>query len=123
MSISDKVIEQVENRPLSEPALERRRKPRIFQPFHVQVSGKDIQGETFEVGTVLDNMSTIGIYLKLDRSVALGVKLHTVIRLSTASFEELEIAKVAAETVVVRTEPLPNGLWGLALMIVKRRFI
>jgi hypothetical protein len=123
MSITDEVTEQVANRSLPEPVLERRRKPRIFQPFQVRVSGKDIQGETFEIGTVLDNMSTIGIYLKLDRSVALGVKLNMVIQLSTSSFEEVEIAKVAAETVVVRTEPLANGIWGLAMLIVKRRFI
>jgi hypothetical protein len=123
MSLSDELNDQVENMALPEYALERRRKPRIFQPFHVRVSGTDILGEAFEIATVLNNMSTIGIYLKLDRNVELGVKLHMVIRLSTAYLEELEIAKVAVEAVVVRKEPLPKGLWGVALIIVKRRFV
>lgn len=67
-------------------------------------------------------MSSAGIYLKLDRSVDLGKRLNMVIRLSTSSAEE-EIAKVAVETVVVRRESLANQLWGLALLIVKRRFL
>jgi hypothetical protein len=102
--------------------MERRRKPRISQPFHVRVSGKDTGGDAFEISTVLDNMSSAGIYLKLDRSVDLGKRLNMVIRLSTSIAEE-EIAKVAVETVVVRRESLANQLWGLALLIVKRRFL
>jgi hypothetical protein len=123
MSISNEIIEQVENGSLPEPALERRRKPRIFQPFQVQVSGKDTKGESFETGSVLDNMSTIGMYLRLNRNVEPGVNLKMLIRLSTSSIEDFEFAKIAAETVVVRSEPLPDGMWGLALSIVKRRFV
>jgi hypothetical protein len=123
MSLSDEAIEQLEARSMPELTPERRRKPRILQPFLVQVSGRDTEGAAFETGAVLDNMSTIGLYLKLNRKVEPGIKLKTVIRLSTSGVEDFDVAKIAAETVVVRSEPLPDGRWGLALAIVKRRFV
>ena len=102
--------------------LERRKKPRIYQPFQVKVSGTSTTGEAFELMTELDNMSSTGIYLRLDKRVELGSKLHMVIRLSTSLDEELEVAKVAVECEVVRREALPDGTWGVALAIIKRRF-
>jgi hypothetical protein len=103
--------------------LERRRKPRIYQPFQVIVSGIATDGEAFEIVTVLDNMSSTGIYLKLEKRVELGVKLSMMIRLSTSHDEDLEVAKVAIECIVVRSEPLTDGKWGVALSIIKRRFM
>ncbi len=103
--------------------LERRRKPRIYQPFQVKVNGMTAGGEAFDVVTVLDNMSSTGIYLKLDKRVELGVKLNMIIRLSTSNDEELEVARVAVECEVVRRDPFPDGTWGVALTIIKRRFV
>jgi hypothetical protein len=113
----------MENLSLSGSGVERRRKPRIFHPFRILVRGIDSAGEAFETATVLDNMSTLGIYLKLDRSVELGMKLDMVIQLSTSMYEDVDIAKVAVEALVVRKESLSKGMWGLALIIVKRRFV
>ncbi len=113
----------MENLTLPRSGLDRRRKPRIFHPFHVQIRGKDNKGEAFEISTVLDNMSSVGIYVKLNREIKLGTTLNIVIRLSTANLEEMAIAKVTADTVVVRRESLPGGIWGLGLNIIKRKFV
>src|SRR5438270_3427276 len=48
---------------------ERRRRPRLYEPFPVMVRGVDASGTSFEINTVLDNMSADGLYVRLRRQV------------------------------------------------------
>ena len=102
---------------------ERRRKPRISEPFKVKVSGKDALGENFEFDTVVDNLSSTGVFLKLPLDVSFGAKVSMLIRLSTAHIEAREVAKVSVEALVVRKEMVKDKIWGVAFKILKRRFV
>jgi hypothetical protein len=106
-----------------ETQAERRRKPRINHPFGVKVSGRDTLGEAFAFDTVIDNMSSTGIFLKLPRDVSFGAKVSMLVRLSTRKQEDLEVANVSLEAVVIRKELLQDESWGLAFLITRRRFV
>ena len=103
--------------------LERRRKPRTYKPFPAQVSGLDEHGEHFKASAVLDNLSSTGLYVKLPRTVVLGEKLRLDIRLSIAEPDEVPVARVDVEGVVMRREQLSGGMWGVALVIIKRKLL
>ena len=62
---------------------ERRRHIRLCASFPVMVRGQDTSGESFEVNTVLENISAGGLYVRLGRCVKQGTKLFAVVRLST----------------------------------------
>ena len=49
--------------------VERRRKPRVHEPFPVTVHGIDPTGESFEVKTVLENISAGRLYLQRKQRV------------------------------------------------------
>jgi len=57
--------------------------PRLYEPFPVMVRGVDANGKSFEINTVLDNMSAKGLYVRLKRQVRRGVKLFMIVQLST----------------------------------------
>lgn len=102
---------------------DRRSKPRLAKPFHINVQGRAQDGSSFEVATVLKNMSSSGIYLYLDRQVEVGARLALTIRLSTSENDEVPVARVAVKGIVVRTESQPNGDCGTAVAIIKRQFV
>lgn len=101
---------------------ERRTKPRVCRPFHARVRGVDALG-SFDIATVLDNLSATGLYMKLPRIVEKGAKLSITIRLSTSQADHAPAAQIAVNGVVVRTESLAGGWTGLGVEIMKRRFI
>ena len=103
--------------------VERRRKPRINKPFHATVRGVNAAGETFEVSTVLDNMSSGGLYLRLDQNVMQGAVISVIIRLSTKKVDLIPVANVAVEGVVARNEAQPDGVYGIGILIRSRRFV
>ena len=103
--------------------LERRRKPRTYTPFPARVSGVDERGERFEAAAVLDDLSATGLHFKLPRTVVLGEKLRLVIRLSITESEEVPVARVEVEGIVMRREQVSAGMWGLGLVIIKRKLL
>ena len=102
---------------------ERRIKPRIYRPFHAMVRGVNAGGEAFEVSTVLDNMSSGGLYLRVEQNVMKGAEISVIIRLSTKKFDPIPVANVAVEGVVVRNDAQPSGVYGLGISISTRRFV
>jgi hypothetical protein len=102
---------------------ERRRKPRIDQPFWVKLIGKDARGEVFEVKTVIKNISSSGVYVELDREVEVGANLSITVRISTALTEDPETSGIAAQGIIVRKEALFNEGYGVALAFTRRRFV
>ena len=103
--------------------VEDRTKPRIFDPFPVTVKGVDANGETFEFETVIDNLSSGGLYLRLTRCVDPGVELRLVIRLSTAPTDDRTAWSVVATGVVLRAEPKPGGTCGVAVGFTRHHFL
>ena len=108
---------------LNQVEVERRIKPRIYRPFHARVRGVNAGGEAFEVSTVLDNMSSGGLYLRVEQNVRQGADISVIIRLSTKKVDLIPVANVAVEGVVVRNDAQPSGVYGLGISISTRRFV
>ena len=102
---------------------ERRSKPRLYKPFRVRAYGLGSDGSAFEVATVLKNMSSGGLYFCMQPSVKIGARLGLTVRLSSFERDDVAVAQVAIEGVVVRTEPQPNGDNGIAVAIKKYKFV
>lgn len=90
--------------------IERRRKPRIQCAYPAIV--RDLE-DCFEEQAVLSNLSIAGLYLRLNRTVALGHRLLVSIQLAAEPTEQT--ATLVVRGVVVRSELQPNGQWGIAL--------
>jgi PilZ domain-containing protein len=103
--------------------LDRREKPRISQPFPIKVLGVGTRGKAFNVDTIVINLSTGGVYLQLPRFVRPGTKLFVLIRMTTTQSEKAPGPQVAAHGRVLRAEPRPEGLCGLAIAFTSYRFL
>ena len=101
---------------------ERRSKPRIYEPFPAMVRGVDMAGQTFEADTLIDNLGSGGVYLRLTQFVNPGAQLFIVIRLSKNSSNLMSSPRAAARGRVLRCDPQPNALFGLAVAFTRRRF-
>lgn len=99
---------------------ERRRKPRIATPFPTRVRGVNVAGEAFEVESVLDNLSSDGLYLRLGQQVKEKAKLEFLIRMS--GVEQQQAPTIQAHGVVLRAEIKPGGIVGLAVKLTHHRF-
>ena len=104
-------------------SIERRGAARLALPFPATVRGMDQQGDRFTVQTLLDNLSSTGLYLRMARSVEPGTTLFVVVRLSIAPARQVSAPSVAARCVVLRAERRPGGEWGIALAFTHHRFL
>jgi hypothetical protein len=103
--------------------LERRSKPRIYDPFPTIVRGVDAEGEAFESETVLDNFCAGGLYLRLARRVERGAELDFVIRLSPTPTNGVGAARVLMHGVVLRAESRPCDTCGVAVGSMNYHFL
>ena len=94
---------------------DRRRKPRIQEPFPAKVRGIDWRGDPFEVEALLDNLSAGGLYLRVNRRMEAGVRLFIFFRLATRLTPEAKGLRVAARSRVLRSEPQHDGACGVAV--------
>ncbi len=96
---------------LEQQVTERRRRPRIYDPFPAKVQGIDTKGVRFESDTVIDNLSSAGLYLRLMSSVEPGAKLFITFRLSTSASAQGStlIRSVAIDGMVLRVEVKNEG--------------
>ena len=103
---------------------ERRRKPRIKGPFPVVVTGVDSAGETFEVSTVVDDISAGGLYLRLRQRFEPGATFFLVASLSAPGGSSGKDApRLALHCVVLRAELMQGGACGAAVAISNYRFL
>ena len=102
--------------------MERRKGPRIYEPFPVKVSGTDQQGLSFQMDTVVDNLSAGGLYTRLPLSVRRGANLHLMLRMSLSSDESAPVARVSAKGIVTRVESQLDGTFGVAVAFTHHRF-
>ena len=103
--------------------IERRSKPRIYDPFPTTVEGVDANGEAFESRTVLENFGAGGLYLRLGQHVELGTELDFVIRLSITPTNETDAAHVVMHGVVLRAESGPGDTCGVAVGSIRYHFL
>ncbi len=97
----------------------RHRKPRLRAPFPVRAQGVDAQGRSFDVSTTLINISATGLYLNLERRVAVGAPVTFTLRLFPFLFEG---GPIALQGIIVRSEPQECGCFGLAVRILRHNF-
>jgi hypothetical protein len=102
---------------------ERRLRPRIYERFPLRVRGSYASGERFDVETVLDNIGSKGLYVRLARDIEPGSDLFVVVRLSAANNGQVFAPRVAIHGEVLRTEPQADGLYGVAIEFHHRRFL
>jgi hypothetical protein len=102
---------------------DRRTAPRIETPFPVIVRSVDVADRWFEEHTVLDNLSSTGLYLRLVQQAQQGIRLFGLIRLAVTPNTDASVAFVALHGVVLRTEPRPGGVFGTAIRFTHHRFI
>src|SRR5436189_3310968 len=100
--------------------VERRSKSRIYDPFPAIVSGVDVSGTTFKSKTILDNISTSGLYLRLMQRPEQRTKLYIVVQLSDTPIEG-ESMRLHISGEVLRVEPRLGGACGLAISIKHNR--
>jgi c-di-GMP-binding flagellar brake protein YcgR len=105
------------------PTPERRSKPRIDIPFPARVQGVDANGESFEIDSLLDNLSAGGLYLRMARTLNQGAQLLVLVQLSVNSFDEPGASQIEARGVILRAELQADGACGVAVGFTKHRFI
>jgi len=103
--------------------IERRGAVRVAIPFPATVRGMDQTGDRFTLDTVLDNLSSTGLYLRLARLVEPGATLFVVVRLAVVSAQQVAAASVAVRGVVLRAEPQSSGMRGVAILFTRHRFL
>jgi len=101
---------------------ERRCKPRIPCSYPAIVQSRSTRNGKFIENATLVNLSATGLYLQVSRSLQTGDKLLVTISL-TNGLPGSDIPKLAAEGIVVRTEPLLEGNFGVAIKIERYRFL
>jgi hypothetical protein len=105
-------------------ASERRRKPRIAQPFPLQVVTRNGQGEEIHLRTVVGNLSASGLYVEVEAELKVGQRVGLMIRMArNGEAAEEEAAVVAAEAVVVRCQAMGKECWGVGMSLLHRRVV
>ena|SRR6266571_2551544 len=100
---------------------DRRRKPRIQEPFSARVRGVDGRGDPFEAEAALDNLSAGGLYMRLKRHVEEGLPIFIFLQLATRLMPESKGLRVAAHGRVLRSELQPDGACGVAVVFERYR--
>jgi len=83
---------------------ERRRQPRLYEPFAVRLRSVDADGEASESDAVLDDFSAGGLYVRLTRRVEPGAKFFAVVRIATGPPSGTPPPCVAVRGRVVRVQ-------------------
>lgn len=102
---------------------ERRSILRLNEPFPALVRGRGRDGQCFEEELTLDNLSAYGLYGRLSHRLMIGDQLFVVVRFTLGSPCRAPGVGVAARSIVLRTERLPDGRCGVALLFVRHRLL
>jgi len=95
---------------------------RIEAPFPARLKGVDSTGRVFTEHSVLNNLSNGGLHMCVMRGIPLGVEVTVDVRLSADAGVDPAL-RLAARGTVVRTEPKPDGCWGVAVEFTRRRIL
>lgn len=105
----------------SDLLLNRRREWRFDLPLSVKIEGKLPGGKKFEEQTIIENISSKGVYFCLDSGVVIGSKLNLVIDLPKELGENKKL-KLCIGGLTVRLEDLNRKArkQGVALRFQKK---
>jgi hypothetical protein len=103
--------------------IERHGAVRVAIPFPATVRGMDQTGDRFTLDTILDNLSSTGLYLRIAQPVERGARLFVVVRLAIASAHQIPAACVAVQGAVLRAELRSDGTCGVAVAFTRHRFL
>ncbi len=102
---------------------ERRRQARLEDRLPARVLGVGLDGRAFDVEVCLDNLCAGGFYLRLPRRVERGAKLSTTIRFSTVTVAPARPKFLAVHGTVRRSEPRPDGTYGVGVEFEHHLFL
>jgi hypothetical protein len=100
---------------IGEQLSERRSRTRICLPFRANVEGIDAKGEKFSIETVLDNLSSNGLYLRMMPAVETGARLTIVVNLATSPRATDDASRFSILGSVLRTDTIQGGVVGVAV--------
>jgi hypothetical protein len=110
--------------------MERRTSPRINEPFIAQVAGQDRGGKPFDFATVLDNISSGGLYFSFPREmcsartpVEVGAQLHFTVDISYECEIVAQGSRLVAEGEVLRLDLMESGTCGVAIKFIDRQTV
>ena len=84
--------------------------------FPVWLRGLDESGLKFRANSLVDNISSGGLYLQLSRPVSVGARLFVVVGMVSG-------ARIAAKGEVARIERRPHDLCGVAVRFTQTRLL
>jgi hypothetical protein len=99
---------------------ERRRKPRLKEPFPARIWGIDSGDLPFNVDCVLDNISASGAYLRMPREMQIGSEVRMIVHLLNGPTTG---ATATLQGNVLRHEPQADGRHGIAVTIKRHKFL
>ena len=105
------------------PRHDRRAKERIYVPFPATVHWLNDEGQVTTVETVLDNLSSDGLYMRMLEYIAKGTRLSIEIALTEPYFENRKASHLQVEGIALRTERKPGGVLGVAVALDRVRFL
>jgi len=104
--------------------VDRRSKSRLACNYPARVRGYDPDGRKFDEQTVLSNLSASGVFLHLNQKTEPGKDMFVLINLSQQPRVSGRTGfSIAARGVIVRSEPGPEGGFGVAIAFKKYRLI
>jgi len=99
---------------------ERRAKPRVKEPFPVQLRRVDSEDQPIDFDCVTDNISSTGLYLRTPCQMPAGAEVRLIVHLSSGPTSGAS-ARISGE--VLRDDPQPDGKHGIAVAIKGHRFL
>jgi hypothetical protein len=120
LQLDELIADHEETADIGPRYVERRRKPRLQEPFPARLSGLDSGKAPFYVDCVLDNISSTGLYLRMPQFVAARSKVRLIVHLLNGSCEG---AIVALQGCILRSELQADGRLGLAIAIKNYWFL
>jgi hypothetical protein len=101
---------------------DRRAKPRIDCKYLASVVGVNGGGHEYSDDGKLENLSASGLFMLVHRDIEYGSKVSITIHLSDLILDP-DAPKLAANGIVVRTEPQMDGSCGVAIRFQNYRFL
>jgi hypothetical protein len=93
-----------------------RKSVRTNGPFQVRMRGFDKSGNAFHANSLVNNISSKGLYMLLGRPVAKGAMLFVVVQLKNGT-------AIAAHGRVNRVERQANGFYGVAVRFTRAQLL
>ncbi|HEY0378610.1 MAG TPA: PilZ domain-containing protein [Pyrinomonadaceae bacterium] len=95
--------------------VERRSETRICTPFPVTVQGVDASGAAFQRQTIVDNISTSGLSVRLMQALEPGSPVYLTVQLATAHDAGEHSLWVSGYGVVRHVRPKEGGTFGYGI--------